>query len=200
MPEHAPATATATAAGARLLPPQRTALEAALATVAELAVDTTTLRHLWSAQHCPAPLLPWLSWALSVESWHEATSEDARRQLILASIEIHRRKGTPWAIRALLRALGYGEVVILERIGGLPRNGTWSRDGEYTRAPLEETWATYKLVLNRPITNAQANRIRALLPSVAPARCHLVHLSYRAVAHSHNGVLRRDGTYNHGAA
>ncbi|WP_439587661.1 phage tail protein I [Hydrogenophaga sp.] len=186
--------------GHQLLPPQRSALEEALAQVAELPLDTTALRSLWSAQHCPAPLLPWLSWTLSVESWHEATSADARRNLILASIEIHRRKGTRWAIRALLRALGFGEVVFSERIGGLPRNGTWHRDGEYTRASLEETWATYRIVFSRRITNSQADRIRALLPSVAPARCHLLGLVYTAVGHSHNGELMRDGSYNRGTA
>ena len=137
--------------------------------MAALPLDTQALRSLWSAQQCPTPLLPWLSWTLSVESWHEATSVEAQRNLILASNEIHRHKGTRWAIRTLLRALGFGEVVFSERIGGLPRNGTWHRDGEYTRASLEETWATYRIVFSRRITNAQADRIRALLPSVAPA-------------------------------
>ncbi len=195
MTDTAPATT-----GHRLLPPQRTALESALADAAAPLLDTHALRSLWSALDSPAHLLPWLSWTLSVESWHEATSNEARRKLILASIDIHRHKGTRWAIRALLRALGFGEIVISERIGGLPRDGSWCRDGEYTRATLEETWATYRIVLDRPVTNAQADRIRALLPSVAPARCHLIGLSYRAVAHSHNGQLLRDGEYNRGAA
>lgn len=186
--------------GDRLLPPQRTSLESTLARVAELPLDTEALRSLWSAQQSPASLLPWLSWTLSVESWHGATSTEARRNLILASIEIHRRKGTRWAIRTLLRALGFGEVVFSERIGGLPRNGTWHRDGEYTRATLEETWATYRIVFSKRITNAQADRIRALLPSVAPARCHLLGLVYSAVSHSHNGELMRDGSYNRGTA
>ncbi|WP_431274231.1 phage tail protein I [Variovorax ureilyticus] len=185
----------------RLLPPDRTPLESALAGVmASLALSTDGLRHLWSAMHCLEAALPWLSWTLSVEAWHEAKSDEARRQLILNSIEIHRRKGTPWAIRLLIRSLGFGEVEIIERVGGRLHNGEIRRNGEFPRAPLSQSWATYKVVFERPITNAQAERLRNLLPSVAPARCHLVGLRYATVANSHNGAIRRDGTYNRGSA
>lgn len=184
----------------RLLPPNRTALESALAGVSQLALSTDALRHLWSALHCLGPLLPWLSWTLSVEAWHEARSDEARRNLILTSIEVHRRKGTPWAIRLLIRALGFGEVTIIERVGGLTYSGSALYNGDYPHEPLADTWATYKLVFERPITNAQAARIRSLLPSVAPARCHLVGLRYAAVPNSYGGITRYDGAYNHGSA
>lgn len=185
---------------ARLLPPNRSALESALAAVSTLALDTTGLRHLWHARDCLAEALPWLSWTLTVEGWSDARSDDARRAVILDSINIHRRKGTPWAIRALIRALGFGEVTIIERIGGVTHNGAVSRNGEYPRAPLSATWATYRIVLERPITNQQAARIRALLPAVAPARCVCLGLRYAAVVHSHNGAMRRDGSFNRGSA
>lgn len=184
----------------QLLPPNRTALETALAAAADLGLSTDALRHLWSALRCLGPLLPWLSWSLSVEAWHEARSDEARRNLILASIEVHRRKGTPWAIRLLIRALGFGEVTIIERVGGLTYGGSAHYNGEYPHRPLGDTWATYKVVFERPITNEQAERIRRLLPSVAPARCHLVGLRYAAVANSYNGATRYDGAYNHGSA
>ena len=184
----------------RLLPPNRTALELALAGASPLELDASGLRHLWSALHCLAPALPWLSWTLSVEAWHEARSDEARRNLILTSIEIHRRKGTPWAIRLLIRALGFGEVTLIERVGGRTHNGAIRRDGELPHASLAATWATYKIAFERPITNAQAERLRHLLPTVVPARCRLVGLRYAAVANSHNGATRRDGTYNHGSA
>ena len=184
----------------RLLPPNRTPLELALAGASPLDLNTDGLRHLWTALLCLAPLLPWLSWTLSVEAWHEAKSDDAKRALILTSIEIHRHKGTPWAIRLLIRSLGFGEVDIIERVGGRTHNGTIRRNGIYPHAPLITTWATYMVAFQRPITNAQAERLRKLLPSVAPARCHLVALRYAAVANSHNGMTRRDGAYNHGSA
>ena len=67
----------------RLLPPNRTPLEAVLAGVTDLELSTDGLRHLWSAVHCLGAALPWLSWTMSVEAWHEAKSDDARRALIL---------------------------------------------------------------------------------------------------------------------
>lgn len=184
----------------RLLPPNRTPLELALAGASPLDLDTDGLRHLWTAMLCLAPLLPWLSWTLSVEAWQDARSDDAKRALILNSIEIYRHKGTPWAIRLLIRSLGFGEVDIIERIGGRTHDGTFRRNGVYPHASLASSWATYMVALQRPITNAQAERLRKLLPSVAPARCHLVALRYASVANSHNGATRRDGAYNHGSA
>lgn len=185
---------------ARLLPPNRTPLEAALAEVSTLDLSTDDLRHLWSAMDCAATALPWLSWALNVNGWSDARSDDARRAMVLESIRIHRRKGTPWAVRALIRALGFGEVTIIERVGGLTHNGRANYDGEFPYEPLADTWATYKVVFQRPITNQQADRLRNLLPSVAPARCHLVGLRYAAVANSYNGATRFDGSFNHGSA
>lgn len=185
---------------ARLLPPNRTPLESALAALSSLALDTTALRSLWSARHCPPEALPWLSWSLSVEGWSDARSDDARRAVILESIRIHRHKGTPWAIRALIRALGFGEVRIVERMGGHTHNGAISRNSEFARQPLSSTWATYRIDFDRPITNPQAARIRALLPAVAPARCHCIGLRFSAVAHSHNGAIRRNGNFNRGTA
>jgi len=85
-------------------------------------------------------------------------------------------------------------------VGGFRHDGVIARNGEYARAPLAATWATYRIVLERPVTNAQAARIRALLPSVAPARCHCIGLRYAAVASSHNGAMRRDGSFNRGSA
>jgi phage tail P2-like protein len=115
----------------RLLPPNRSPLELALAGASPIDLDTDGLRHLWTAMLCLAPVLPWLSWTLSVEAWHEAKSDGAKRALILSSIEIHRHKGTPWSIRLLIRALGFGEVDIIERVGGRTHNGTIRRDGVF---------------------------------------------------------------------
>jgi hypothetical protein len=111
--------------------------------------------------------LPWLSWTLSVEAWHEAKSDDARRALILNSIEIHRRKGTPWAIRLLIRSLGFGEVDIIERVGGRTHNGTIRRDGVYPHAPLATTWATYMVVL--PAARSRTRRPSACASSCRPS-------------------------------
>jgi len=89
-----------------LLPPNRTPLEAALADATAFDLDPTPLRYLADSTRCPAALLPWLAWAMSVEGWDEAIAEQPRRELLRRSIEIHKHKGTAGAVRRALGALG----------------------------------------------------------------------------------------------
>ncbi|MBI3143824.1 MAG: phage tail protein I, partial [Pseudogulbenkiania sp.] len=82
---------------AQLLPPNRTALEAALADILTIDLDPSVIRTLWDSDRCPSSLLPWLAWAVSVDSWELANTDADRRALIRRSIELHRHKGTAWA-------------------------------------------------------------------------------------------------------
>ncbi|HNM43794.1 phage tail protein I [Plasticicumulans sp.] len=93
-----------------LLPPHASPLERALEAVAGArieAVEVERLRALWTPADCPAPLLPWLAWALSVDEWDADWSEATQRAVIAASVEVHRRKGTLGAVRRALAATGY---------------------------------------------------------------------------------------------
>ena len=93
-----------------LLPPNQTALEAGLSEVqARLNELPVTVRQLWDAEHCPEDCLPWLAWALSVDAWDTYWPAHVKRQVILASANVHRHKGT---VAALKQALGSFGVVI----------------------------------------------------------------------------------------
>lgn len=149
-----------------------------------------------------ASALSWLAEQFSLlgaDGWSLAESEEARRNLIKSAIELHRYKGTPWAIREVIRRLGFGEVEIIEGLAGRVRDGSIRRDGLYVHGDAS-AWAQYRVVLQRPITNDQAHELRKTLDAFAPVRCHLASLEYQAVAHRHNGVIRRDGQYNRGSA
>jgi phage tail P2-like protein len=90
-----------------LLPPNATELETAVAeTVARLSDVPVPLRSLWDTDACPASLLPWLAWALSVDMWDSDWSEDRKRQVIRESIALHRKKGTVWAVDRALELAG----------------------------------------------------------------------------------------------
>lgn len=101
---------------ASLLPDNATRAERAIseAVAARLSAITTPLRELWDPETCRADLLPWLAWALSVDDWDPAWPEATQRETIAESIEIHRRKGTPWAVKQSLVRLGFRNVEILE--------------------------------------------------------------------------------------
>lgn len=98
-----------------ILPPNRTSLEQAmdLLTAARLQGVDTPLRDLWSPTACPADLLPWLAWALSIDEWDPAWPETTRRARIAQAIAVQRRKGTIDSVRRVIGVFG-GNVALRE--------------------------------------------------------------------------------------
>lgn len=92
-----------------MLPPTASPIEKALL-AAELAafaeVDPSVIATIWDPWKCPASLLPWLAWAVSVDVWNPDWSEIEKRREIAASPEIHRIKGTRQAVALTLDRLG----------------------------------------------------------------------------------------------
>lgn len=90
----------------QLLPSNSTPLERALATACDLGIDPEIIRGVADSARCPVDFLPWLAWAMSVDGWEAADTEDQQRALIRESIPIHKHKGTVGAIRRVLKAVG----------------------------------------------------------------------------------------------
>ncbi|WIX33326.1 phage tail protein I [Salinicola sp. JS01] len=92
---------------ASLLPPNASPLEHALETTAAGASELPVpLRVLWNPDTCPAELLPWLAWALSLDAWQPYWPERIKRQRLRNAIEIQRRKGTAKSVRDVVRSFG----------------------------------------------------------------------------------------------
>lgn len=110
-----------------LLPDSATHFERELAALsAELdAIDPIVIETLWDAWRCPAALLPWLAWALSVDVWEDGWPETLKRQTIADSPDYHRIKGTVQAVMAAL-ALAQRPVELTEWGDQVPtgRRGT----------------------------------------------------------------------------
>lgn len=181
-----------------LLPSNQTPLESALATVMVPNVAPEILRTLWDADRCPVGFLPWLAWALAVDGWELAESVDAKRALIKGSLALHRKRGTPWAVREVIRRLGFGEVTLVEGRVARRRDGLITRNGDHVHGRAN-AWAEYIVKLQAAITKDQADKLRATLERYAPARSHLATLDYTAVPIRHNGAAIRDGQYNRGS-
>lgn len=183
-----------------LLPPNATTLEKRTAT-ALAAVDALPIpiRDYWNPDTCPSALLPYLAAEVSVDGWELAESDDARRALIKGAIPLHEKRGTPWAIREVIRRLGFGEVTLVEGRSIRRRDGTATRNGDYRHDQLT-AWAEYIVKLSRPITRDQADNLIAVLERYAPQRSMLAALDYRAAPIRHNGAATRNGQYNRGSA
>lgn len=136
---------------------------------------------------------------LGEDGYWLAESDQMRRRLIKGAYELHRYKGTPWAIREIVRRLGFGEVQIIEGMGNKRHDGEISRDGRYARGHSDR-WAHYRIIMNNVITNDQAALLRRTLRAFAPARCVLAALDYQATALRHDGRAVRDGSFNRGTA
>lgn len=180
-----------------LLPPNSTQLEHAQAASSDVDQLPVELRTLWSAEHCPAAFLPYLAWALSVDFWDMATTEAQQRALIAGAIAWHRKRGTPWAIKQALAAIGYPVLELVEQAeyhrewvaaGGRTLDGSWSLDASATLLPPEaggavvrrtalNHWAEYAIRLNAvdgAWSREQQDRIRRIAEAYAPARSRLV--------------------------
>lgn len=97
-----------------LLPPNATAVERALeAVTARLDGTPVPLRDLWSPERCPVHLLPWLAYALSIDSWNSGWSEPVKRAVVAQAIAIQRIKGTAASVRQVVKAFG-GQIAIRE--------------------------------------------------------------------------------------
>lgn len=64
------------------------------------------IKDLWNPESCPAQLLPWLAWAVSVDVWESSWPENIKRKVIANSLAIHRIKGTVKSVEQALDALG----------------------------------------------------------------------------------------------
>ncbi len=98
-----------------LLPPTSTALERALeqATARISGIDVDLPRRLWDPWTCPADMLPWLAWGLSMDSWDNRWPEAVRRQRVASAIAIQRRKGTAQSVFDVVDSFG-GALVLKE--------------------------------------------------------------------------------------
>lgn len=86
--------------------------------ILEQAMDRTALdipiRDLWDPDRCPAPLLPWLAWALSVEHWDASWPEQIKRNVIKANRDILQRKGTADALKRAVHAIRGDDLRVVE--------------------------------------------------------------------------------------
>lgn len=86
-----------------LLPPNVSPLETALEeATARLSDVPVPLRALWDPETCPAELLPWLAWGVSIDFWDTNWTVAEKRAAVAGAIDAQRRKGTRASLREVL--------------------------------------------------------------------------------------------------
>ncbi len=98
-----------------LLPPNASALLKDLEVTSANCFNLPTLnRYVVNPNLATNHILPWLAWALSVDDWSDNWSEEIRRNVIKASINVHKKKGTIGALKAALEAFNYRNIQVAE--------------------------------------------------------------------------------------
>lgn len=170
-----------------LLPPNATPQEHALDdATARIGAVPTPIRELWNPDTCPADLLPWLAWGWHVtdlEGWRLADTPAKRRQLLARAIALHRKKGTPWAVKEALHAAGFGAQSRLTEGRAMRRyDGTIFADGSEMYGG--HSWAEYQIEVDLGDTAgldaATPALVSALAREWAPISRHLTRLAWRA--------------------
>jgi phage tail P2-like protein len=167
-----------------------TALADLSARLESLPVDKA-LTHL--VDTVDARLLPILAhgWHVTdLEGWRLADTVEKRRALLRRAIALHRKKGTPWAIRQALAQVGY-DVEIIDQVEQRRRyaaflplkvDGSWRLDGGRTIRPIErlaaipqiQHWAQFVARFNLADVAAygQLELARALVTEWKPISRH----------------------------
>lgn len=150
-----------------MLPPNASPQERALAeSVARLSDVPVPVRDAWNPDTCPASLLPWLAWALSVDEWQQDWTETEQRAVIKNALLIHRHKGTLAALKRAVEPLGY-IIRIVE----------W-----YDEVPAGEPY-TFRLevgILEKPIDEAIYDKMISLIETYKNVRSHMLALTVKA--------------------
>lgn len=137
---------------------------------------------------------------LDEPAWELAETDAARRNLLKRAFELHRFKGTVYAVRLVFLMLGLGEIEIIEGRAGHIRDGTYVRNEYIVRGDASVQWAVYRVICKRLLTLKQANTARRMLSYIAPARCVLYDIDFSGAALIRNGYAVRDGIYSRGSA
>ncbi|WP_419779821.1 phage tail protein I [Maridesulfovibrio sp.] len=182
---------------ADLLPISATPQERALSEVTGNRIESipVPIRDLWNPWKCPLELLPWLAWALSVDWWDDAWSEDVKRKMVAGSIAIHRHKGTPWAVKEYLKILGYRDAQIIEGVEPLRHDSQHQRGGLYEYVNPGH-WALFRVVCDLgndmgldASTNGQVVNAINLAKNL---RSHLYAVGYRITLSDSNETSRAE--------
>nr|WP_294864339.1 phage tail protein [uncultured Pseudogulbenkiania sp.] len=175
-----------------------------------------TLADIWSARlaaidpqevlvrwidRVDTSLLPVLAeeYSLLDDGWELAETEEAQRALLKGAIRLHRIKGTPAAIREVFRALSLGEIEIDEGTNGYCYDGSVAFDG-FASYDDPAGWAEYRVRIDKLLSVRQADAVRRLLDSVAPARSLLWGIDFTNAELLYNDMAAFDGSYTYGVA
>lgn len=133
---------------------------------------------------------------MGYKGWSLVNNDADRRMLIKKAIELHRYKGTPWAIKEALKSGGYAGATIQEHAGA-SYDGQYDYDGEINHGAAN--WAKFAVQLDigndKGITSDQITTIVALINEYKNVRSHLITVSFAATLEDSVSIDDEEGEF-----
>lgn len=114
--------------------------------------------------------------------WDLAVTELDKRNLIRGAVELHRRKGTVWAVKESIRRVGYTDVEIVEHVSldGVLYNGVYTYNG--TQNYGGGFWADFRVKItvpdSLPLSAQDRAKIVAMVTEYKNVRSRLVDVTF----------------------
>ncbi|DAB40806.1 MAG TPA: phage tail protein I [Sulfurovum sp. UBA12169] len=180
----------------------------------QLSTEIQEIKKLRDPLLCNARFLQFLAYAHKADLWTDVLHDDEKRQLILQSKNLHRHKGTVWAVLEILKAIGLSsasqEAILLEYKDREKAKYTVKRDGTYSYDatvlhndgspiyPLEFThWTEFIVELKVPLTSVKAELARKLIEMYKPVRSKLLGFVYDTLQ-ARDGSIYYNAEHTHG--
>ncbi len=132
----------------------------------------------------PASALPALAEQFDVlgfKGYKFANTESDKRDLIKRAVELHRYKGTPWAIKESLKSINIMDATILEGIFHFVYNGLYVYDGSASYGEVQ--WPQFRVLVDASslslVNMALYRDIIILVEEYKNVRSHLVDISFK---------------------
>lgn len=167
------------------------------------ALDLSTML-VYMVDIVPADALIWLAKQFGVmgnEGWAFTSTDADRRELVKSAVELHRRKGTPFAIKTSIErasTISYADITITE--GNI--NPLWYYDGSVLMNGSHlhgygAHWTEFSVTIatggtGGPFTAALYELLYAIIQEYKPARSTLLHVGMGVALDDSVGVLTED--------
>lgn len=181
-----------------VLPSGSTALERAMVYAYDAQPVPTVIEQLADYGKVDAHLLAAVAFSLNIDAWSSRWTESVKRAALHSARAIQARKGTPWAVMQVLKALGQGDAKIIERIKARRwGDGTkWGTDGAMWGDG--HRWDAFAIRLSQPVTAAQARLIINSVNAVKRKSARLVFIDYAENPLRWGDAVRWDSGYTWG--
>ena len=157
---------------------------------------------IYDIDNVDAEALPHLAQQFNVfgrRGWNLASTEAEKRELVKQAIELHRRAGTPYAIKLAMASVGYPNTTVQEN-PPLYYNGAWSYDGIESYSGIR--WFGFIVTLDpvqSQVSSELVDEIVGLIEEWKNVRSQLLDLRIGNISLFSN-LLLYDGAWSHDGA